>query len=108
MKAGPKKLIEMVNKGMTAREIRKELDIKSKAPLKKIYYDALVKTGKVKGISADRKAKKGQAKGRALTIGKRGTILLSKPLLIKQLGFKEGDRFSVIKRRDRVILKKTV
>ena len=108
MKAEAKKLIEMVNKGMTAKEIRKELGIKSKAPLRKTYYDALVKTGKIMGISTSGKAQKGPAKRRALTIGKRGTILLSKPLLIKQLGFKEGDRFSVTKRRDGIILKKTV
>ena len=38
--------------------------------------------------------------------GKRGTILLSKPLLVEQLGFKEGDKFTVAKRKDSIILKK--
>lgn len=108
MKTDPKKLIEMVNKGMTAREIRKELGIKSKAPLRKMYYDALVKTGKIKDMLTERKVKKGRTTRRTLTIGKRGTILLSKPLLVEQLGFKKGDTFSAVKRRDRIILKKTV
>jgi len=32
--------------------------------------------------------------GSPVTIGKRGTILLSKPLLVEKLGFKEGDKFT--------------
>ena len=108
MKTEPKKLIEMVNKGMTAGEIRKELGSKSKAPLRKMYYDALVKTGKIKDILTERKVKKGRTKRRALTIGKRGTILLSKPLLVEQLGFKKGDTFNAVKGKDRIVLKKTV
>ena len=101
------KLIEMVEKGMTAKEIKKELGIKSKAPLRRMYFDALVKAGKIKGILTEREVKKGPRKRRALTIGKRGTILLSKPLVGKQLGFREGDKFTVTKRRDSIILKKT-
>jgi hypothetical protein len=106
MKAQPKKLIEMVTKGMTAKEIRKELGIKSKAPLRKMYYDALVKAGNIEDIFTERKVKKGRTKRRALTIGKRGTILFGKTLLVEQLGFKKGDRFSLTKSRDRIILKK--
>ena len=107
MKADSEKLIDMVNKGMTAGEIRKALGIKSKAPLKKMYYDALVKAGKISDIARARQVRRRRPKRRALAIGKRGTILLSKPLLVNQLGFKEGDRFSVTKRRDRIVLEKT-
>ena len=107
MKAESKKLIDMVNKGVTAAEIRKALGIKSKAPLRRMYYDALVKAGKIRGIATERQVRRRRPRRRALTIGKRGTILLSKPLLVNQLGLKEGDRFSVTKRRDRIILKKT-
>ena len=46
-------------------------------------------------------------KRRELTISKRGTILLSKALLIDQLGFKERDKLRIAKRRDSIILKKT-
>ena len=101
-----KKLIEMVEKGMTAKEIREELGIKSKAPLRGMYYRALVKAGKIKDITTARIVKKAAPKTRALTIGKRGTILLSKPLLVDQLGFKEGDKFTLSKRRDSIILRK--
>jgi hypothetical protein len=52
------------------------------------------------------KMKKARARKRALTIGKRGTILLSNKLLVDQLGFKKGDKFAVSKRRDSIVLKK--
>ncbi|MFX0197795.1 MAG: hypothetical protein ACFFCW_16870 [Candidatus Hodarchaeota archaeon] len=106
MKADPENIIEMVNEGMTAKEIKEELGIKSRASLRRMYYDSLVKAGKIKDIMTARKMRKAAPKRRALTIGKRETIILSKALLVDQLGFKEGDKFRVAKRRDRIILNK--
>ena len=100
------KLIEMVKKGIPDKVIMNELGLQTKASLKKMYYDALVEAGKIKDIMTERKMKKAAPKKRPLTIGKRGTILLSKPLLVDQLGFKQGDKFTVAKRRDSLILKK--
>lgn len=102
-----KKLIEMVRKGIPDKEIMKELGIQTRASLKKMYYDALVEGGKIKDIMTERQVKKGAPRRRPLTIGKRGTVLLSKPLLVEQLGFKKGDRFTVSKRKNNIILKKT-
>ena len=69
---------------------------------------------KLKSLSAlptkvilERKIRKRASKERSLRIGKRGTILLSQPLLVDQLGFKEGDKFIVAKRRGSIILRKT-
>ena len=101
-----KEIIEMVKKGIPDKEIMKELSIQTKASLKRMYYDALVEAGKIKDIMTERKMKKGAPKRRPLTIGKRGTILLSKPLLVDQLGFKKGDRFTVSKRKDSIIMRK--
>jgi hypothetical protein len=101
------KLIELVKKGKHDKEIMKELGIQTKASLKKMYYDALIETGKIKAIMTERARKKAQTSRRALKIGKRGTMLLSSPLLIDQLGFKKGDKFSVAKRKDSIILRKT-
>jgi membrane-associated HD superfamily phosphohydrolase len=101
------KLIEMVKKSIPDKEIMEKLGIQTKASLKKMYYDALVETGKIKDIMTERKMKKAASRIRPLTIGKRGTILLSKALLMDQLGFKKGDRFTVAKRRDSIILRKT-
>jgi len=102
-----KKVIEMVRKGIPDKEIMKDLGIQTRASLKKMYYDALVEAGKIKDIMTERQVKKAAPRRRPLTIGKRGTILLSKPLLVEQLGFKKGDKFTVSKRKDSIILKKT-
>ena len=102
-----RKLIEMVKKGRPDNEIMKELGIKTRASLRRMYYDALVDAGKIKDILTEKKVKKARPKRRALKIGKRETILLSKPLLVDQLGFKKGDKFSVARRRDSIILRKT-
>ncbi|MCK5552377.1 MAG: hypothetical protein KAJ09_04470 [Deltaproteobacteria bacterium] len=101
------KLIEMVKKGIPDKEIMEKLGIQTKASLKRMYYDALVEAGKIKDIVTERKAKKARARRRALTIGKRGTILISNRLLIDRLGFKSGDKFTVAKRKDSIILRKT-
>ncbi len=70
------RLIEMVRKGMPDKEIMKDLGIRTKASLKKMYYDALVEAGKIKDIMTERKMKKATPRRRALKIRKRGTILL--------------------------------
>jgi len=101
-----KRIIEMVRKGIPDKEIMRELGIQTKASLKKMYFDALVEAGKIKDIMTERQMKKAKPRRRALSIGKRGTMLLSKPLLVEQLGFKKGDKFTVSKRKDSIILKK--
>jgi hypothetical protein len=101
------KLMEMVNKGKHEKEIMEKLGIQTKASLKRMYYDALVEAGKIKDIVKEMSAKKARTRRRPVTIGKRGTMLLSNKLLIDQLGFKKGDKFDVAKRKDSIILKKT-
>ena len=106
MKAEAKKLIDMVKKGIPDKEIMKELGVQTRASLRRMYYDALVEAGKIKDIVTERKMKKAGPSRRPLRIGKRGTMLLSSALLIDQLGFKVGDKFSLAKRRDSIILRK--
>jgi hypothetical protein len=106
MKEEYKNLVEMVKKNLPDKEIMEKLGVQSKATLKKMYYDALVEAGKIKDILTEKEAKKGRDKGRKLRIGKRGTITLSKALLVDMLGFKEGDKFTVSKRKDSIILRK--
>ncbi len=101
------RLIEMVKKGNPDREIMRELGIKTRSSLRRMYYDALVEAGEIKDIMTEKEGKKARPERRALKIGKRGTVLLSKLLMVDQLGFKKGDKFSVAKRRDSIILKKT-
>jgi hypothetical protein len=96
------KLIEIVRKGVPDKEIMETLGVKTKASLKKMYYEALVETGKIKDIAS----KQDKEKKKTLKVSKRGTITLSKKLLLEGLGFKEGDRFTVSKRKDSIILRK--
>ncbi|MFW6147131.1 MAG: hypothetical protein ACOC6B_01930 [Thermodesulfobacteriota bacterium] len=106
MREEQKKLLDMVKKGVPGKEIMNELAIKTKTTLKKMYYDALVESGKIKDIKTARQVKKEEKKEKTLRITKRGTLTLSKKLLIDDFGFKEGDRFTVSKRKENIALRK--
>jgi hypothetical protein len=96
------RLIEMIKKGIPDKEIMEKLGIQTKAALKRMYYDALVEAGKIKDIVTEKEVEM----KKTLKVGKRGTMLLSKALLIDKFGFKEGDKFTVLKRKDSIVLRK--
>jgi hypothetical protein len=102
MREEAKRLIEMIRKEVPDREIMEKLGIQRKASLKKMYYDALVEAGKIKDIVTEKEVEM----KKTLKVGKRGTMLLSRALLIDKFGFKEGDKFTVSKRKDSIILRK--
>ncbi len=102
MREEAKRLIEMVRKRVPDKEIMEKLGIQTKASLRRMYYDALVEAGKIRDIVAERDVEM----KRTLKVSKKGTLLLSKKLSIEKLGFKEGDRFIVSKRKDGIILRK--
>ena len=106
MRTEYKRLIEMVKKGVPDKEIMKELGIQTRTSLKKMYYDALVEAGKIKDIVTERQAKRATTKRRPVRITKRGTVLLGKALVIDDFGFREGDSFTVSRRKDSIILRK--
>jgi len=102
MREEARKLIDMVRKGVPDKEIMEKIGIQTKASLRKMYYDALVEAGKIKDIVTEKKV----GTKRTLKISNKGTILLSKALLIDKFAFKEGDKFAVSKRKDSVVLRK--
>jgi hypothetical protein len=102
MREEAKKLIDMVRKGVPDKEIMEKIGIQTKASLRKMYYDALVEAGKIKDIVTEKEV----GTKRTLKISNKGTILLSKALLIDKFAFKEGDKFTVSKRKDSVVLRK--
>ncbi len=102
MREEAKKLIQMVRKGLPDKEIMEKLGIQTRTSLKKMYYDALVEAGKIKDILTEPEVKM----KRTLKVTKTGNMLLSRRLLIDKFGFKEGDKFMVSKRKDRIILRK--
>jgi hypothetical protein len=106
MRTEYKRLIEMVKKGVPDKEIMRELGIQTRTSLKKMYYDALVEAGKIRDILTERQVKRATSKRRPLRVSKRGTVLLGRALVIDDFGFREGDRFTVSKRKDAIILRK--
>jgi len=102
MKEQSQQLIDMVKKGTPDKEIMEQLGVQSKASLKKMYYDALVEAGKIKDIATKERVKT----EKTLKVSKRGTITLSKALVIEKFGFTEGDTFTVSKRKNSIILTK--
>jgi hypothetical protein len=102
MREEAKQLIEMVSKRVPDKQIMEKLGIQTKASLRRMYYDALVEAGKIKDIVAEKDVEM----KRTLKVAKKGTILLSRKLLIDKFGFKEGDRFTVSKRKDSITLRK--
>jgi hypothetical protein len=102
MREEAKKLIDMVKSGIPDKEIMEKLGIKTKASLKKMYYDALVEAGKIKDIAT----KKETETKKTLKVSTGGTLSLSKKLVVDDFGFKEGNIFTVSKRKDSIILKK--
>jgi len=102
MREETKRLIEMVRKGVPDKEIMEKLGFQTRASLKKMYYDALVEAGKIKDIVSKKKAEKSII----LKVTKRGTILLSRLLVVDKFGFEEGDKFTVSKGKASIILRK--
>ena len=106
MKEEYNKLVEMVRSRVPDKEIMEKLGVQSKAALKKMYYDALVEALKIKDIISEKEVKREPYTVRKLRIGKKGTMTLSKALLLETFGFNEGDQFTVSKRRDSIILRR--
>jgi hypothetical protein len=102
MREDAKKLIEMVRKRVPDKEIMEKLGIQTKASLKKMYYDALVESGKIKDIVSKQDAET----KRILKVSTRGTLSLSRKLVVDDFAFQEGDKFTVSKRKDSIILRK--
>jgi hypothetical protein len=102
MREKAKQLIDMVKKGAPEKEIMDRLSIKTKASLKKIYYDALVQAGKIKDIATKQEAER----KKILKVSTKGTLSLIKKLVVEDFGFKERDTFTVSKRKESIILRK--
>jgi len=96
-----RQILRLVEAGKSEQEIMKELKIRSRNKLRALYYEALAAEGKVKPIPQAPKERVIRRK-----IGKRGTILLSRTVLIDQLGFKQGDTFVVRREGNRIVLER--
>ena len=98
------KLIEMVKEETSSAEIMKKMGFKTSTQLKAAYMSALIAEGKVPAIKGGRRAGKA-AKVKAIGVGKRGSIIISKEL-VESLGIGAGDKFTVRKTKAGIALKK--
>lgn len=97
------KLIKMIESGKLQSEIMKEFKLSTSAQLKAHYVDALIGAGKATQIQSGR-GKSAGAPSKEAMVSKRGSIVIPKAL-IEEMGFKEGDKFSVRKTKSGISLK---
>lgn len=88
-----KALIKAVESGMTRREVMAQFGFKTPAMVSTYYLDALVETGRAKGIVGRQPTAK---PGKALKVNQRGSLIIPKEM-VEELGCKVGDTFTVSK-----------
>jgi hypothetical protein len=97
-------LIEMITSGSSQKEIMEKFGIKNSTQLKVAYANALMETGKVAEIKSGRAAGKKEI-SREVSVGKRGSLIVPKNL-VSELGFQQGDSFTVKKSKVGITLSK--
>ena len=97
-------LIKMISSGSPQKEIMDKFGIKTSTQLKVAYANALMDTGKVAEIESGRASGKKEI-SRDISVGKRGSLIVPKDL-VSELGFQEGDSFTVKKSRAGISLSK--
>ena len=97
-------LIEMISSGSPQKEVMEKFGIKTSTQLKVAYANALMETGKAAEIKTGRASGKKEI-SREISVGKRGSLIVPKDL-VSELGFQEGDSFTVKKSRAGITLSK--
>lgn len=98
------KLIKMIESGKLQSEIMKEFKLSTSAQLKAHYVDALMTSGKAPQIKSGR-GKSAATPTKETAVSKRGSLVISKAL-IAEMGFEEGDKFTVRKTKSGISMKK--
>jgi len=97
------KLIKMVENGKHQREIMKEFKFNTTAQFKTHLLDALVNAGKAPEIKSGRGKSKTNSVKEAM-VSKRGSVVIPKTM-IDEMGFQEGNKFSVRKTKSGISLR---
>ncbi len=98
------KLLKLIESGKHQAEIMKVFAFKTAAQFKNHYLSALMKAGKAPEIKTSRASTK-SAPAKMASVSKRGSVVISKAL-IGEMGFAEGDKFTVRKTKAGISLKK--
>jgi hypothetical protein len=94
----------MVKAETPSPEIMKKMGFKTSTQLKVAYMSALIAGGKVPAIKRGRGAGKSD-KIKQVSVGKSGSIIISKEL-VESLGIAGDDKFTLIKTKLGIALKK--
>jgi len=105
IKVDNKKLFNLVKNGTPQKEIMKQFGFSNSSQLKVAYANALMEEGKAPEIKVSRAVKKKKAASREVKVSKRGSVSIPKNI-IADLGFKQGDAFTVRKTKAGISLKK--
>ena len=97
-------LINMIDSGSPQKEIMEKFGIKTSTQLKIAYANALMETGKAAKIESGRAPGKKEI-SKEISVGKRGSLIVPKDL-VSELGFQEGDSFTVKKSKAGITLSK--
>ncbi|MEJ2023769.1 MAG: hypothetical protein P8Y00_01885 [Deltaproteobacteria bacterium] len=97
-------LIDMVNSGTPQKEIMEKFGIKTSDQITIEYANALMEIGKSPRIKSDRAPAKKKV-SREIFVGKRGSLIVPRDL-VSELGFQEGDCFTVRKSKVGISLSK--
>lgn len=103
-KVNHKKLLEAVKSGKNQSEIIKKFNFNTTAQFKSHYLDALIQAGEAPEIKTGRASNKAEP-AKEVFVSKRGSMVINKGL-IADMGFEEGDKFSVRKTKSGISLKK--
>jgi len=98
------KLLKAVKSGKHQSEIMKEFKFSTTAQFKSHYLSALMEEGAAPAIVAGR-ASKAATPAKEAFVSKRGSVVISKGL-IAEMGFAEGDKFTVRKTKSGISLRK--
>jgi hypothetical protein len=86
-------LLKAIESGQPAGEIMKKFDLKTTAQLKAHYVDALVESGRAAGIVSRAPGRKA-GRRKHIEVNNRGSLIVPSEL-IRGMGFKVGETFSV-------------
>ena len=101
-----KKLVEMVKSGENSKKIMEEFGFKTSTQVKLAYVNAAIDEGILPEIKSSRGPGK-ESNSNEISVSKRGSLNVPKDV-IAEMGFKEGDAFSIRKTKSGISLKQKI
>jgi len=100
-----KKLLQAVQDGKSAKEIKEAFDLKTSSQVKIAYLHAVMDEGIVPELK-DGRAANAKPEQKEPTVNKRGSLIIPRELVM-QMGFKEGDSFQIRETKAGISLRQT-